>query len=106
MKYTLYCVPGFNFTPSVHCLYLGEWLPYRDNMIILEHGNLPQQDANRIIRSGRVSCYLDHRYHTISIQCGYNAEYLNRVSKQDELRRYVGCLTKAGDNIFFGGLDI
>lgn len=108
MKYTLYCVPGRNFRPGAHCLLIGKWLEPKADRIILVHGNLPDRKAAEILRGTMVAVFKDSRYHTLSIEAGYNPDYIRRLESIENSQQFCGYLLRQGwnDRIFVGGVEL
>lgn len=108
MKYTLYCVPGRDFRPGAHCLYLGKWLEPKADRVILVHGNLPDRKAAEILNGSMVAVFKDSRYHTLSIEAGYNPDYIRRLENIESSQQFCGYLLRQGwnDKIFVGGIEL
>lgn len=108
MKYTLYCVPGRNFRPGTHCLILGKWLAPTDTRLILAHGTIPDQKAAEMCRKRMVAVFKDSRYHTLSIESGYNPAYIKRLEGEEKSQQFCGYLLQQSWNndIFVGGVDL
>ena len=106
MKYTLYCKPGRDFRPGIHCLYLGEWLGFSPDRIILQHGQLSEERAAAIQRFDKVAVFCDARFHTISIECRYNEAYYKRKKElgDDELTQFIGWLYRQENSKIYRGL--
>ena len=108
MKYTLYCIPGRNFRPGVHCLLLGRWLEAKPARLILIHGNIPDQKVQEFIDKKKVAVFKDNRYHTLSVEAGYNPAYMKRIEDIEQSQQFCGYLLQQSwnRNIFVGGLDL
>lgn len=103
MKYTLFCVRGKFLIPDRHFVILGSWLPYDRRYIILQHGILDKDLVSCFLEEKRIPVFLDHRYHTISIENSYNQIYQQR-KPVEELQQFIGFLYMKKKRIFEGRL--
>lgn len=106
MKYTLFCLPGKNFRADVHCLLLGKWLQPKENRLILIHGILPDQKVLALMERKQAAVFKDNRYHTLSIESGYDPAYIKRLKGEENSQQFCGYLLQQSwnDRIFLGGI--
>lgn len=103
MKYTLFCVRGKLLIPDRHFVIIGAWLPYDKRYIILQHGTLDESAISFFLEHKRIPVFLDHRYHTLSIENSYNQTYQQR-KPVEELQQFIGYLYMKKKRLFEGGL--
>ena len=103
MKYTLFCVRGHMLIPDLHFVVIGTWLPYDKRYIILQHGVLDDTAVEMYKKTRRIPVFIDHRYHTISIDNTYNQTYKRRKTVE-ELQQFIGFLHMKRKRLYEGRL--
>ena len=103
MKYTLFCVRGAFLLPVRHFLILGRWLPFSQDYVILQHGELTEQMAQQIMKDKSIPVFMDNRYHTLMIENCYSSGYRQRKNVED-LQQFVGYLHQRRKGLYTGVL--
>ena len=102
IKYTILSEKGTCFETRTHYLFIGDWLGWSSNVIILEHGLITESELESIKAAGQVNLYQNIHLKTISIFEQCSKDYLARISDRENLSSYVGTLKMVADNLFVG----
>lgn len=105
-KYTLYARHGRLFNSDVHFLQIGDWLMFRPDMVILQHGMLSDAEYRQIKTQTLVNVYQHPSYHTISIVAPYDDKYFSRQPDPQRLTQYAGVLHRESDELFTGRIHV
>lgn len=106
IKFTLMCKEGYMLRSSEHYLILGEWVGYTPGYVILQHGNLSDQEAHQINGQTFVNVYQDQKSNSMSIIPSYADKYLARHPNLESLCGYVGCLKRESKRVFIGRIHV
>lgn len=106
IKYTILADKGTCFQTRTHYLFIGDWMGWQPNMIILEHGLITESELKSIQAAGRVNVYQNIHLKTVSIFEQCSKDYLARIRDQENLTSYVGTLKQVADNFFVGEIDL
>ena len=106
IKYTMLAEKGTCFKTRTHYLFIGDWLGWQPNMIILEHGLIMDSELKRIQEAGQVNVYQNTHLKTVSIFEQCSKDYLARITDRDNLSSYVGTLKQVADNLFVGEIEL
>lgn len=105
-KFTLMCKEGYMLRSAEHYLILGEWVGYAPGYVILQHGNLSDQEAHQINGQIFVNVYQDQKSNSMSIIPSYADKYLARHPNLESLYGYVGCLKRESKRVFSGRIHV
>ena len=105
-KYTLYCKNGVLFKSSTHFLTIGEWVMYRPDIVILQHGMLTDAELHQIRTQTLVNVYQSNCNNIVSIVEPYNSRYIERKKSKQELQAFIGCLVKESDDVWTGSVHV
>lgn len=99
MRYTLFCSPGSGLKSSTHYVYLGEWLPYRSDIVILVHGTLTKNELAHILRNMGIPVFQSMSNAWIGLYESYRSRRYPDVT-------CVGVLYPITDRLFGGMLNV
>lgn len=105
-KYTLFAHNGRLFHSETHYLLIGEWLEYKPDRVILQHGQLTEAELHQLRSQLLVNVYQHTSYHTVSITIPYDNKYYSRQPDPTQLTQYIGCLHRESDNLFCGRVHV
>ena len=107
IKYTLYCARGQIFRSGPHFLYIGDWLEWHPDMVLLHHGLLTDAEARQIRTQEYVNIYQDARFGCVSIVEPYAPKYLQRKDlDSSKLTQYIGYLTRETPYFYTGRVHV
>jgi len=102
LKYTLFCRKGNSFIPDKHYLFIGRWLGFNPNIVLLQHGVFSLEKLQILRRFDKIALFYDSRYHSLTVEARYNETYYKRKAKEEDLQQFVGYLYKKTDNLYEG----
>ena len=106
IKYTILADRGTCFQTRTHYLFIGDWIGWQSDAIILEHGLITESELASIKAAGKVNVYQNIHLKTISIFEQCSKDYLARISDRENLSSYVGTLNMVADNLFVGEVNL
>ena len=107
IKYTLYCVNGRLFRPSLHFLVFGKWIPYNDPRItILCHGTLTDEECRQFKSQTYINIYQNNKDKIMSLWCDYNCNYLKRKKDIRDIITYAGSLKRLNEDLYVGEVRV
>lgn len=106
IKYTLYCNKGVLFKSGTHFLTIGDWLPYRPDRIILQHGMFTDAEARQIKSQTYVNVYQSACHNIVSVTEPYNSRYMERKKDKELLQAYIGALVRENENLWTGRVHV
>lgn len=105
-KYTLFCQEGRLLRSGAHFLMVGDWVPYCEGYVILQHGVLSDLELKQLQSQTLVNVYQDMKSKVVSIIAPYDDKYLSRHPDLKSLTGYIGYLHRVNKHLFSGMLHI
>lgn len=96
--YTLYCEHGCLFNSKKHYLFIGDWLPYDNNYVILCHGKLSPVEYMQFTGQDKINVFADVVNNTVEIYNRMSQGYLQKMGRNgktiESCTQYIGCLSR------------
>lgn len=97
-QYTIYSKHGRLFRSDTHYIFLGGWLPYSDDIVILKHGKLTGSEYHQFISQEKINLFEDVVSKTVDIFSKMTMGYETKLNKNGKSIKdyicYIGCLDR------------
>ena len=96
--YTIYCEHGRNLTGRRCYFYIGQWLGYNPNYVILCHGKLSKEEYEQYQTQPKINLFEDVVNRTVDIFARISTGYLNKLGRNgkgiESYIQFVGALER------------